>query len=162
VALLANRAIALAAPFRVRPMYTSGIGYRPPSIAVNYNLEGWSAFPSDMATYFVALAFGFVYLARRLGIALLVYVALVILTPRLYLGIHYASDMMAGAVLGIAGVVVTRNRATDRWIATPLLAFAEAHPGPFHALMFALAFEMADIFMHIRHAGHSLATMLAH
>ena len=40
-ALVLNRALATALPFRVRPMFVPGIGYRPPSIDLPMNLEEW-------------------------------------------------------------------------------------------------------------------------
>ena len=64
VALALNRALAVALPFRVRPMYAAGIGYHAPSFAFAVNLEKWSAFPSDSATYWFALSCGLFRLNR--------------------------------------------------------------------------------------------------
>lgn len=162
LALVVNRALAAGLPFRVRPMYMGGIGYREPSIAVNYNLENWSSFPSDMATYFFALAFGLVYFARRLALMMMAYTIVVIFVPRLYLGIHFASDIIAGALIGAVGVWAMRNRLTDRILGRPILAFGRSHPAAFHMLMFLIAFEMAVIFMHVRHAAHGLMAVVGH
>jgi membrane-associated phospholipid phosphatase len=152
-ALVLNRALSAAFPFRIRPMFAAGIGYRPPSIAFPMNLEDWSSFPSDTATYFCALAFGLFLFSRRLGAAFLAYVAIWMELPRLYLGIHYPSDLIAGAALGVAGVwgaVAARDGVLGRRLAAPMLAAERRHQAAFYAAAFALSYEMAMIFDDVR------------
>ena len=152
-ALVLNRAFATALPFRIRPMFADGIGYRPPSIDLRMNFEDWSSFPSDTATYFIALAFGLFLLSRRIGAAFLAYVAGWIELPRIYLGIHYPSDIIAGAALGIAGVglaVAVREGVLGRLLTRPALAAEQRHPAAFYAAAFALSYEMATIFDDVR------------
>src|SRR5690349_7703538 len=74
-ALIVARTIAISAPFRMRPAFDVTIEH--PSYAVHRlaDLETWSAFPSDTATYYFALAFGFTYVLPRLAIPMLVYTA---------------------------------------------------------------------------------------
>jgi hypothetical protein len=49
VSLFVARLFANLLPFRVRPMFTSGIGYRPPLFEMGAYFENWSSFPSDTA-----------------------------------------------------------------------------------------------------------------
>lgn len=150
------RTLAALLPFRVRPMYVDGIGYHSPSLQFPMNLESWSSFPSDMATYFFALSFGLYGLSRRLGIFFLVFSAVWVCLPRLYLGIHYPSDLAAGALLGIATVWATtviltkRAGSLGRRITEPITRLEQRRPQVFYAAAFALSFEMANIFDDVR------------
>jgi undecaprenyl-diphosphatase len=162
LALVANRAIAAVTPFRVRPMYDPVVGYVPPSIAILFNLEEWSAFPSDTATWFFALSAGIAALSRPLGIAFGVHSAVYICLPRLYLGIHYPSDLVAGALLGVVVPSLVNTRFIRRVIAAPIVAVEERSPGPFYTLMFLASFEMTVLFNNIRYAARGTIRMLRH
>ncbi len=63
-------------------METPDIGYHPPLFEQGFDLrdfELWSSFPSDQATYFFAFATGFWLLSWRVGLAMSVYSAVIIL-----------------------------------------------------------------------------------
>jgi undecaprenyl-diphosphatase len=62
-------------------------------------------FPSDHATGAFAIAFALVLRDRRIGIPALA-LALLLSVGRVALGVHYPSDVFAGAVLGLAGALV--------------------------------------------------------
>lgn len=110
------------------------------------SLLRWSSFPSDHACLFVAIAFGIWFANRRIGLIALAYTACFICFPRIYLGIHWPTDILAGAALGIviASVVLVeayRNflwRWTEKWW--------KAAPGTFAAFMFLLSYEVTDLF----------------
>lgn len=163
LALIVNRAVASALPLRVRPMYEAGIGYHAPSLPLAFDLENWSSFPSDHATYFFALSSGLFFLSRPVGLLMMFYSVLWVCLPRLYLGIHYPSDLAFGALLGIAVAVAVRmamtakDRALERRATAPVLAFERMHPGPFYAAAFVVSFEMAAMFDDLRSAARALA-----
>jgi len=58
LSIIVARSIAFIAPFRLRPIYDPMLAHPSYSIPLTYNIENWSAFPSDTAAYFFALAFG--------------------------------------------------------------------------------------------------------
>jgi undecaprenyl-diphosphatase len=62
-------------------------------------------FPSDHATGAFAIAFALVLRDRRIGVAALV-LALVLSAGRVALGVHYPSDVFAGAVLGLGSALL--------------------------------------------------------
>jgi len=62
-------------------------------------------FPSDHATGAFAIAFALVLRDRRIGIPALA-LALLLSVGRVALGVHYPSDVFAGAVLGLAAALV--------------------------------------------------------
>ena len=65
-------------------------------------LYGWSSFPSDHAILFMALAVAIFLASRRFGWLALTYTTLCIIGPRVYLGWHWPTDVLAGALLGAA------------------------------------------------------------
>src|SRR5947208_3223524 len=75
LALVAARSIATLMPFRIRPMYDPRLQHHPYAFPITPTLINWSAFPSDNATFFFALAFGLAYLSRRFTIPAMLYVA---------------------------------------------------------------------------------------
>jgi undecaprenyl-diphosphatase len=161
LALSVNRVISTLTPFRIRPMYDAALVHRPFSVQALSDLENWSAFPSDHAAYLCALAFGLAYLSRRMTIPILLYTAGWICLPRMYLGVHYASDIVVGALIGVATVmVVLRADWLRASLATRVLAFADAKPHWFYMAAFVVMFEMGDLFWDIRGPVHLLLHFL--
>ena len=103
--------------------------------------ELWSSFPSDQATYFFAFATGFWFFSARLGIAMLAYSSVIIMS-RVYLGTYFPSDVLTGALLGVA-VRLTLNRDYARTAVTPLLAVEKSKPALFNALLFSCCWRWA-------------------
>ncbi len=82
-----------------------------------------SGFPSDHATAAFALA-GALLVRRRLLGGVLFGVALVLGVARIFVGVHWPSDILAGAVLGISvGVAVSFGEP----LLTPVQAFASRY-----------------------------------
>src|SRR6185437_16084007 len=155
VTLVLARAIAAAVPMRLRPMYMPDIGYHAPSLEMDMNLENWNAFPSDTAAFFVGLGFGIWRLSRGLGAVAMAYIAVWICLPRVYLGIHYPSDIVAGAALGIAvvwamGHLMAPGRWLGRIVMAPVLALESRRPAVFYVSAFLVSYEMAVLFDDIR------------
>jgi len=157
VALFLARSLAHIVPFRVRPMYGDAL-FHPTSFPVAPDFETWSSFPSDHAAMFFCLAMGAFLIRRGVGAFLLIYTAFWICLPRIYLGVHYPSDLAAGALVGLASAMLLWFlAATDgfaRWIGRPLLHLERKYPGLFYALGFCLLFELAGMFWDIRYGMH--------
>jgi membrane-associated phospholipid phosphatase len=157
LALIAERVVSVIVPFRVRPMFDPSVGHPAYSITLSPNFEAWSAFPSGHATYFFALAFGLAYLLRRFTIPIMLYTAGWICLPRMYLGVHYASDIVAGAAIGIGTVWCSlRNEWLHSVVAGRALAWMETKPDWFYSAAFLVSFEMAFMFDDIRRVGHTV------
>ena len=149
LSLVVARTIAFAAPFRLRPVYDPAVQHQPYSWPAYASLENWSAFPSDTATVFFGLACGIACLSRRLAIPITLYTAVWISLPRMYFGIHYASDMVMGAAIGIAVVwFALRIGWLRSRLASRALAAAHATPSVFYAAAFLVSYEMATMFDH--------------
>jgi ABC-type nitrate/sulfonate/bicarbonate transport system permease component len=76
--------------------------------------------------------------------------------PRIFLGLHYPTDVLGGAVLGIGIACVMNANAIRTRIAAPMLAFAQCYPGVFYAAAFLLSFELTTQFDELRVLAHGL------
>ena len=149
--LFVTRMIAALAPFRVRPIYDAGLQHRALSMAEPTNFMNWSAFPSDHAAYLFALGFGLIWLSRRLAVPVVLFLAVGVCLPRLYLGIHYLSDVVVGGAIGVFFVwAATRFQGAASVLFRRVVAFSEARPQVFYPIAFLAMFEMAILFADVR------------
>lgn len=146
VGVAAARVLALLLPFRDRPLATPALGYHVIDPRWNADVHQWSSFPSDHAVLFFALATGITLLNRRTGLVMLLYAAIVDCLPRIYLGLHYPTDLAAGAVLGSAAVVIAAKPRVRKPCADRILRGFERSPGVAYALMFLCSFQLATMF----------------
>ena len=145
VAVLAARGLALVLPFRPRPFAASALHLRLPDGA-NLELLHWSAFPSDHAVLFFTLATGIFFVSRRLGWLATVWTAVVICFPRLYLGIHWPTDIVAGAILGVGFAYIAKITPVREAVKRLTAEWHREHPGLFFAALFLWSYEIVVLF----------------
>lgn len=110
-------------------------------------LADWSSMPSDHAALAFALAAVAWTGSRGLGLVAGVWAALFASLPRLYFGYHYASDLIAGAVLGVVSVAVAMHVPLPRGLALRIEGWAhllEARPHPGAAGLLRVRLRMPD------------------
>jgi len=142
---LAARGLALSLPFRTRPIWTPALHFQLPHGA-HPSLLGWSSFPSDHAALFFALATGIFFVSRPLGWLAVGWVTTTLSFPALYLGVHWPTDVIAGACLGVSFAHVAKippvreavRRLTTRW--------HRQQPGLFFAVLFLWSYEIVNLF----------------
>lgn len=149
MALSVARVLSYVLPSRQRPLLDPDITFVPPfGLHDQSDWTSWSSFPSDHAALFFALVAGIWLANRRVGILAGLYVLVAICLPRIYVGIHYLTDVIAGALIGF-GVVALLFRWREDW-AKPILRGLEKYPGWGYALLYGLTFQIATLFWDLR------------
>jgi undecaprenyl-diphosphatase len=151
VAIGVARALQQLLPERSRPMAElAGLGF--PYSQSGELLRDWSSMPSDHAVVACALATAVTLADRRLGLLAWAWAALSIGVSRVYFGLHYPSDLLAGSVIGaVLMFAAQRLPPSDRALARPV-GLAIAHPGMAWALVFLFCFETLLMFQNLRSA----------
>jgi undecaprenyl-diphosphatase len=152
-AVILSRLLQFTLPFHQRPLLTTGLEMHLPLSIRPETYNAFSSFPSDTATLFFALAVPLWRRSAWLGMATMAWTILVICAPRAYLGIHYASDVLGGILLGLACMAIfcpllARTSLPDR-----VVFFAKVHPAAFYPLAFIATFELSILFYDLRQFG---------
>ena len=139
------RIIELVGPFRPRPMHEEQLNLTLPYfMRQDVNLD-WSSFPSDTAALITPLALGLWLVSRRLGL-LACAIVLLAMAARIYSGLHYPSDILGGALLGILCFKLLDWPAVKTRLTAPCLRLLAARPELFYAGFFLLTYQIANIF----------------
>lgn len=162
VAIGIARVLQIALPFRARPLHNPELSLVSP-VGVNpQTLDGWSSFPSDHAVLFFALAVAVWRLSRPLGLLAFLWSTIAICLPRVYLGYHYATDILVGAVVGIVTMLLTFAVLRPQLLARPLLRWEARHATSFYCLAFLATLELAVLFQDIRQLASDSLGLVHH
>jgi undecaprenyl-diphosphatase len=151
VTAVASRALQVGLPFHQRPLHTPSLGLHIPLNVDPDSLNTFSSFPSDHAMLFFALCVPLWARSRWLGAAAMLWTILLICLPRVYLGYHYPSDVLAGALLGVVLMVVLCRLLAATSLPDRVVGFSASHPAAFYALAFVASVELAMLFYDVRH-----------
>jgi undecaprenyl-diphosphatase len=153
-AFIFARAMQNLLPERQRPLHAGDPNFVLPLGSDTSVLERWSSFPSDHAVIVFALSTAIWRTSRPLGAACYAWSTFVICFPRMYAGWHYASDVIAGALIGIAIALIVERVLPIEGRAMPYLAVAEKRfVGLFYAAFFVFSFQLATMFEDVRGFG---------
>jgi undecaprenyl-diphosphatase len=150
VALLAVIVVATAAwllkvllPFRHPPVGNPGFALRLPFGVDPTSLNDFSSFPSGHAMLFFSLSVPLWMRSRWLGAAATIWILLAICLPLLYLGYHWPSDIVAGAVVGVALMLLLCRLINATRLPDRVVCFSATHPSAFYAIAWLIALEIA-------------------
>ncbi len=164
--IIVARFLAFALPFRVRPVEDAALKFIQPLSLTKHTYWSWSAFPSDHAVMFFAFAWSLRYISKKLGWFVFGYVTLLICLPRLYLGVHYPTDIIVGALIGIGMAwfahLAPIRKFIDRLLIRPSMRWLERSPGTFYPCFFLLTYQIADMFDQVRSIGGTAYSFLKH
>jgi undecaprenyl-diphosphatase len=160
VAVFIARAMALTLPLRLRPLHSPTLDFTLPLSVEPTTLEGWSAFPSDHAVLFFGLATGLLLASRRVGLLALAYVCVVIAFARVYIGYHYPTDILGGALIGATMVGLANYAPVRDKITRPVMSWLDRHASSFYAFFFLLTFQIADVFSSAREVAAAAFVVL--
>lgn len=163
VALFVARFLATILPFRERPYLNQGLHFRPPLGTAEYytDLLHWSSFPSDHAVLYFSLATCIFLVSWKAGVLAYCHALFIVCLPLVYLGEHYPTDILAGAVLGVGVASLSAiERLNDSLSRQPLRLLSHS-PARFYTCFFLCSFLFATNFNSVRkitfYALHALA-----
>lgn len=153
LAVLIARIANNIGPYQPRPFADAALAYHqhvglpaPESQA----LYIWNSFPSDHAALFFSLATGIFLISRSTGWLVYLYVLIFIALPRVYLGLHYPSDIIAGCILGIACVALSSRNNVIALYDKQRIRLQDKYPAAFQAALFVISVEIGTLFGDIR------------
>jgi undecaprenyl-diphosphatase len=155
VGLFAARALALMLPFRLRPRFDPALHLIFPDAPAALMFVDWSAFPSDHAVMFSTLAAGLCFISWRVGLGVLGFAILVVSFPRVYFGLHYPTDILAGVALGLLFGYCINGIAVRRHIIGRVLLWERTSPQAFYVAMFIIALQFATMFNALRQGAQA-------
>ena len=161
LASLVSRVLASLLPMRLRPLHNPNLLYKLPFGVMRAELESMSSFPSDHAALFFALTTGIFLISPSLGTWAALYALCFICFPRIYTGLHYPSDILAGIGLGVGvGFLVIGNKILKKWVYEPTVKLSQKYPSFFYAGFFLLSFLIATLFYDVRTMGKYILSLL--
>ena len=151
MAVLAARALADFLPFRERPFADPALHFQLPyHVDFLDHMIKWSSFPSDHAALFFALATSVFFVSRGAGTLALLHAFFVVSLTRVYMGMHYPTDIVAGAAIGVGMASLAKITAVRMKVAGPAMYWLEKSPQTFYPALFLLTFLITVIFNPVR------------
>ncbi len=150
VSMFTIRGLTKLLPFRTRPILDASNNLVAAHGLSGNFVDNTSSFPSDHASLFFGLVTGIFLISRRLGIASFLYVLLVVAFPRIYLGWHYPSDILGGAIIGMAFILIANLSFFKVAVSERLYKVSETHPQVFYPVFFLLTYQIATLFEGMR------------
>lgn len=152
VALVVN----VAMPFKARPYVNDELGLTPllglPDKA-HSALFFVSTFPSDTSALFFAISMGMFYVSKRVGAAAMLYTLFVIALPRIYLRLHYPTDVIAGAAIGMLSVTLCLWADKKLKFGDYFDYLVRRMPAVSYTLLFFVSYQIVDLFFTLRIMG---------
>ena len=150
VAIFVGKTLALILPFRFRPIHEVNLDFKMPhgvleTAQINKGVM-LSSMPSDHAILYFALAIGLYFMSKKIGIWALIYTSLFIALPRVYLGLHYPTDIIVGAIIGIVIAIIGNVFLMNNRVIKVIMEFSMNKPGIFYAVFFLFSYQIADLF----------------
>ena len=96
------------------------------------------------------MATGLFFVSRILGTIAIAHAIFIISLPRVYLGLHYPTDILAGALLGIGVSLWVNRKQFSSTITKFPMRLLDKNPSLFYSCFFLAVFEIAETFNSLR------------
>jgi len=133
-------------PFRDRPLNDPDLGLQVPFGVDPISVNALSAIPSGHTAFFFALSVPLWRRSRWLGAAAAIWTSLTICLPLLYRGEHWPSDIVVGAMVGVALMLLLCRLIGATRLPDRIVRFGATHAPVFYAIAWLIALEMAQMF----------------
>lgn len=161
IALFLARVMQMILPFSPRPLYSPGLDLTLVDALESDVLAHDSSFPSDHAVMFMTIATSVLLYARGAGAILLMQALFIISLPRIILGFHWPSDIVAGLAIG-AGIALALHRPVYRALLRSRLSQVQAdHPSLFYGALTIILAETSTMYQGSRHLLSTAAEFAA-
>jgi undecaprenyl-diphosphatase len=160
VCLLVTLVLRAALPFRLRPASDVTVFHQMPYLPNGMiHVPEATSFPSGHAAVLFSLAIGLALVSRRLGLLAALHGLFVVCLPRLYFGRHFATDILAGAVLAVVTVLSVNTMLYGSAMVRRLLTWADTYPAVFYGVMFLCSLDIATDFTYAKTIIHFASLM---
>jgi undecaprenyl-diphosphatase len=149
-AIIIGRLLQEFLPARSRPFHDPDVAMTVARYLNPETFKGWSSLPSDHAVLFFAVATAIWFRHRLLGWLAYAWALGIISVPRMMLGFHYASDVAAGAVIGIIIMSLALRAPLPARVDRGMLALQNHLPQLTFAVLFLFSFAAAEAFGQLR------------
>ena len=163
LAIVVARVANLSLPVRLRPIHDPTLQLRLIHGLERESHVGRSSFPSDHAVLLCAVATGLWAISRRYGILAFAWLLVAVFSVRVYTGLHFPSDILAGGILGIGimSLVLSDRHFTPK-IVDHLMAIESRNAARFYSVAFLVAWQVASLFGEFRNIAFVLGTLGRH
>ncbi|MFD2915490.1 phosphatase PAP2 family protein [Psychroserpens luteus] len=145
IAVIVGRSLANLLPYRARPILNPEFNFTHQIDEFSW-LNVLSSFPSDHAILFFSIATGIFLISKKWGVFSYVYVLLIICFPRIHLGFHYPTDILAGAGIGIFIIWAISVLKIFRRLTKNTITLSIKYPGIFYTCFFLLSYQITTLF----------------
>ena len=145
--LFITRILVNILPFRPRPIHNMAFPFVfPYGVCEQVLADHAMSFPSDHATMFFGLATGIFLISRRLGFLVSVYLFFNTFLLRVYYGYHHPTDIIAGALIGVASVMLVNTQFVRRHVVDKIFDVSLEYPRIFYGMFFLVSYQSATLF----------------
>lgn len=92
---------------------------------------------------FFALSTALFLWSRTVGVLAFIWASLIVCLPRIYMGLHFPSDIIVGAVIGVATMLAAQRMPLPSGISEAIERYESKYSAAFYTFAFFLTYQIA-------------------